>query len=64
MGVQCSVELETTKTVVKSVTDATADGYEIAYSCYFEAEAAPPFEGEGRSSARTDSLDDPKSCTG
>ncbi len=59
MGVQCSVELSTDKTVVKSVADATTDGYEVSYACYFEA--APPLMG--RSSASTDSLDDPKSCT-
>ena len=29
------VHLETTKTVVKSVIDETVDGYEAAYSCYF-----------------------------
>ena len=29
------VQLGTTKTVVKSVTDETVDGYEAAYSCYF-----------------------------
>ena len=59
MGVKCSVELSTEKTVVKSVADATDEGYEVSYSCYFNA--ATPFAS--RATTRTDSLDDPKSCT-
>lgn len=31
------VHLETTKTVVKSVVDETIDGYDAAYSCYFNS---------------------------
>jgi hypothetical protein len=65
MGVKCSVELATTKTVVKSVSDATVDGYESAYSGYFNAVEAPaPEEGGGEAAVRRmDSLDDPKDCT-
>lgn len=59
MGVKCSVELATTKTVVKSVSDATVDGYEVAYSGYFNASATEP---EAAVTTR-DSLEDPKDCT-
>jgi len=59
MGVKCSVELSTEKTVVKSVADATDEGYEVSYACYFNSPA--PFAS--RSTTSTDSLDDPKSCT-
>ena len=61
MGVHCSVELETTKTVEKTVEDATHEGYEVSYACYFNA--APPAPFASRSTTSTDSLDDTKSCT-
>ena len=62
MGVQCSVELATTKTVEKTVTDGTVEGYEVAYSGYFNAAEAPA-EPEATVTRVADSLDDPKSCT-
>jgi hypothetical protein len=52
------VVLSTLKSVVKTVVDATVEGYEVAYECYFNAKAQNPFE-----SRSVDSLDDPKSCT-
>jgi len=63
MGVTSSVTLETTKTVVKTVEDQTIEGYESAYSCYFnEATQAPEEPTEPQARTR-DSLDDPKDCT-
>lgn len=61
MGVKCSVELATTKTVEKTVTDGTVEGYDVAYSGYFNADPLLPFASTATTS--TDSLDDPKSCT-
>lgn len=44
------VQLETTKTVVKSVVDETIDGYEAAYSCYFsDGGAQLPFTASTKS---------------
>ena len=65
MGVKCSVELATTKTVEKTVEDGTVEGYEVAYSGYFNASEAPeaPAEPEAQVTRGADSLDDPKSCT-
>ena len=68
MGVKCSVELATTKTVEKTVEDGTVEGYEVAYSGYFNAAEAPEGDSEGPDpeavvTRGVDSLDDPKSCT-
>ncbi len=54
-----STELSTLRTVTKTVVDSTDEGYEVAYSGYFNAlEAGPAVTVTTR-----DSLDDPKDCT-
>lgn len=63
MGVKCSVELATTKTVEKTVSDATVDGYESVYSGYFNASTEALEVGGEAVTRGVDSLDDPRDCT-
>jgi hypothetical protein len=62
MGVINSTTLSTTRSVTKTVKDSTDEGYEVAYSGYFNAVEAPAPEEGGEARTR-DSLDDPKDCT-
>jgi hypothetical protein len=59
MGVINSTTLSTTRSVTKTVKDSTDEGYEVAYSGYFNA--VEP--GREVTVATRDSLDDPKDCT-
>lgn len=52
------VVLSTLRSVTKTVVDATIEGYEVAYECYFNAQGAN--QPDGRS---TSTLDEPRSCT-
>ena len=58
MGVTSSVQLETEKTVVKSVVDETVDGYESAYACYFEADGGAQLPFTASASKSSDKDDD------
>ena len=53
------VVLSTLKSVTKTVVDATVEGYEVAYECYFNAKAPNPIENN----RSTSTLDEPRSCT-